>query len=43
MFTGIITDVGRVHRLHRAAGPGGGLELTIASAYDGAEDRKSVV
>jgi riboflavin synthase len=34
MFTGIITDVGRVRRLHRAAGPGGGLELMIASAYD---------
>jgi riboflavin synthase len=34
MFTGIITDVGRVRRLRRA---GGGLDLTIATAYDGAE------
>lgn len=37
MFTGIITDVGRVRRLRRAAGPEGGLELTIATAYDSAE------
>jgi riboflavin synthase len=37
MFTGIITDVGRVRRLRRTAGPGGGLELTIASAYDRAD------
>ena len=34
MFTGIITDVGRVRRLTRAPGPGGGLALTIATAYD---------
>jgi riboflavin synthase len=34
MFTGIITDVGRVRRLRRAAG---GLDLTIATAYDGAD------
>lgn len=37
MFTGIITDVGRVRRLHRSAGEGGGLELTIATAYDSAD------
>ena len=37
MFTGIITDVGRVRRLRRAAGPEGGLELAIATAYDTAE------
>src|SRR6266705_871138 len=37
MFTGIITDVGRVRRLCRAPGEGGGLALTIASAYDSAE------
>jgi riboflavin synthase len=36
MFTGIITDVGRVRRLRRGAGEGGGLELTIATAYDSA-------
>jgi riboflavin synthase len=34
MFTGIITDVGRVRRLQRAPGPAGGLALTIATAYD---------
>src|SRR5216684_1395548 len=34
MFSGIITDVGRVRRLRRAPGAGGGLELTIATAYD---------
>ena len=34
MFTGIITDVGRVRRLTRGAGPGSGLALTIATAYD---------
>ena len=34
MFTGIITDLGRVRRLRRAAGPDGGLELTIATNYD---------
>jgi len=37
MFTGIITDVGRVRRLRRAAGAEGGVELTIATAYDTAE------
>ena len=31
MFTGIITDVGRVRRLRHAAG---GIELTIATVYD---------
>jgi riboflavin synthase len=36
MFTGIITDVGRVRRLRRASGPGGGLAVTLATAYDGA-------
>ncbi|MFI4948782.1 MAG: riboflavin synthase [Alphaproteobacteria bacterium] len=34
MFSGIITDVGRVRRLRRAPGAGGGLALTIATAYD---------
>jgi riboflavin synthase len=34
MFTGIITDLGRVRRLRRCAGPEGGLELTIATTYD---------
>jgi riboflavin synthase len=34
MFTGIITDVGRVRRLRRSPGEGGGLELTITTAYD---------
>ena len=33
MFTGIITDVGRVRRLSRGAG---GMALTVASAYDSA-------
>src|SRR5947207_11706667 len=33
MFTGIITDFGRVHRLRRGTGPEGGCELTIATAY----------
>jgi riboflavin synthase len=33
MFTGIITDLGRVRRLRRGAGPEGGIELTIATAY----------
>ena len=33
MFTGIITDLGRVRRLRRGSGPDGGLELTIATAY----------
>ena len=36
MFSGIITDVGRVRRLHRGAGAAGGLEATIATAYDSA-------
>ena len=36
MFSGIITDVGRVRRLHRGAGTEGGLEATIATAYDSA-------
>src|SRR5207248_11013746 len=36
MFSGIITDVGRVRRLHRAAGEAGGLEATIATTYDSA-------
>jgi len=34
MFTGIITDVGRVQRLRRT---GGGLDLTIATAFDSNE------
>jgi riboflavin synthase len=38
MFTGIITDVGRVRRLRRAAGPeggpNGGIDLSIATAHD---------
>lgn len=38
MFTGIVTDVGRVRRLRRAArpegGPNGGIDLSIATAYD---------
>jgi riboflavin synthase len=34
MFTGIITDVGRVRRLRRVAG---GLDLTIATAFDPAD------
>src|ERR1700693_480106 len=36
MFSGIITDVGRVRRLQRGAGAEGGLEATIATAYDSA-------
>ncbi len=36
MFTGIITDVGRVRRLSRGSGPEGGIEATIATAYDSA-------
>src|SRR5260370_26432092 len=36
MFTGIITDVGRVQRLSRGAGAEAGLEATIATAYDSA-------
>ncbi len=34
MFTGIITDVGRVRRVSRGPGAEGGLEATIATAYD---------
>src|ERR1051326_5828358 len=37
MFTGIITDVGRVRRLRRATGEGGGLAMTIATAYDASQ------
>src|SRR5260370_23773 len=37
MFSGIITDVGRVRRLRRAAGADGGLEVPIATAYDTAD------
>src|SRR5712691_6987361 len=41
MFSGIITDVGRVRRFSRGLGAGGGadggLELTIATAYDSAD------
>jgi riboflavin synthase len=36
MFSGIITDVGRVLRLARNPGSGGGLQMTIATAYDSA-------
>jgi riboflavin synthase len=36
MFTGIITDVGRVRRVTRGHGAEGGLALTIATAYDSA-------
>jgi riboflavin synthase len=34
MFTGIITDVGRLSRLRRGHGREDALELTIATAYD---------
>jgi riboflavin synthase len=37
MFTGIVTDVGRVRRLRRATGIEDGLDLSIATAYDTAE------
>jgi riboflavin synthase len=37
MFTGIITDVGRVRRLRHSVAPAGGLALTIATAYDSAD------
>jgi riboflavin synthase len=41
MFTGIITDVGRVRRLRRAAGPQeeqqDGIDLSIATGYDTAD------
>jgi riboflavin synthase len=33
MFTGIITDLGRVRRLRRGTGPESACELTIATAY----------
>jgi riboflavin synthase len=33
MFTGIITDLGRVRRLRRGLGTDGGYELTIATTY----------
>jgi len=36
MFSGIITDVGRVRRLSRGSQADGGIELTIATAYDSA-------
>src|SRR6266446_5709706 len=36
MFSGIITDVGRVRRLSRGPGTEGGLEATIATAYESA-------
>lgn len=36
MFTGIITDVGRVCRLRRGPRAEGGIELAIATAYDSA-------
>ena len=36
MFSGIITDVGHVRRLRRGVGAEGGLEATIATAYDSA-------
>jgi riboflavin synthase len=37
MFTGIVTDLGQVRRLQRSPALDGGLELTIATAYDTAE------
>jgi riboflavin synthase len=37
MFTGIITDVGRVLRLRRGSAGDGGLALTIATAYRSAD------
>jgi len=40
MFTGIITAVGEVRR--RSRGKGGGLELTIASPYEGLRPGESV-
>jgi riboflavin synthase len=36
MFSGIISDVGRVLRIARSPDSGGGLQLTIATAYDSA-------
>lgn len=37
MFSGIVTDVGRVRRLERSAQRDGGLAATIATAYDTAD------
>ncbi len=37
MFSGIITDVGRVLQLRRGTGAAAGLDLTIATGYDTAE------
>src|SRR5258707_2928239 len=37
MFTGIITDLGRVRRLRHGGGPAAGLELTIATAFEANE------
>jgi len=37
MFTGIITDLGRVRRLRHGAGSAAGLELTIATAFEANE------
>jgi riboflavin synthase len=37
MFTGIITDLGRVRRLRRGSGPEGGLDLTISTAFNTGE------
>src|SRR2546429_597900 len=37
MFSGIITDVGRVRRLRRGAGPAGGFDATISTVYDAAD------
>jgi riboflavin synthase len=37
MFSGIVTDVGRVRHLRRGADAVGGLEAAIATAYDTAE------
>jgi riboflavin synthase len=37
MFSGIVTDVGRVHRLEHGAQLAGGLAATIATAYDTAD------
>lgn len=37
MFSGIVTDVGRVRRLERGGQEDGGLKATIATAYDTAD------
>src|SRR5437588_6455045 len=37
MFSGIITDIGRVRRLRRGAEAAGGFDATIATAYDTAD------